>query len=635
MLDKLRKASNTWVAQVLIALLVVSFAVWGVSGFFTGFNQDVVAKVGDTEVTVSDFIRNYDQQMRALSQQLGQPVSPEQAQMFGLPQQVLGRLIADATLTDEARRMGLGISNDALGKQIRDDEAFQDESGNFDRIRFGQLLQNAGLTEDQYVAQLRVGYTRQQIVDGLAGETRVPDAFMKALHDYRSEDRTLNWVVLGTDSVTGVPEPTDTDLNSFFEAHKSDWKAPELRAITLLSLSPADIADAAAVTDAEAQELYDRVAATRFTTPEKRQIQQIVFDSAEQAQAASAALTGGATFESVLAERNLTPEAVDLGLVRREDIIDPKVAEAAFSLAAGSVSEVIDGQFGPVILRVVTIQPQTVTPFAEVSDQLKTEIAEGRAAQEIADQLDVIEDARAGGATLDEIARNYDLTLRTVPALDASGNDADGNLITDLPAGQDLVNAVFESDVGLENNPIPADTGYVGYSVTSVAAPRDRTLAEVRDQVVAAWKAAVVQKRLTERAEDIRKQVEAGGDLMTVGTDAGLAVESADGVTRATEPPAGLSRQIVEAAFGGPKGYVAVADGADGAKVVVVTTEASVPPYFSGAPDLEQADTQFSGEVANDILTQYVVQLQQQLGVSVNQTALNTAIGAFRPGAGL
>jgi peptidyl-prolyl cis-trans isomerase D len=630
MLDKLRKASTTWVAQILIALLVVSFAVWGVSGFFTGFNSDMVAKVGSTEVTVRQFARNYDQALRQLSQQLGQPISPEQAQMFGLPQQVLGRLVADATLTEEARRMGLGVSNAALAREIASDENFQDASGNFDRGRFVMLIQNAGLTEDQYVEDLRIGYTRQQIVDGLAGGTTVPDAFMRALHEYRSEARDLSWLALGPAAAGVIPEPDDTALVAYYEAHRSDWRTPELRAVTILRLDPSDIADAAAVTDAEAQELYDRVATTRFSTPERRQVQQVVFDGDAAAQEAAAAIAAGGTFEDMLSARGLTPEAVDLGLVRRVDIIDPDVAEAAFTLPEGAVSGVIDGQFGPVILRVVTIEPEAVTPFAEVSEQLKREIAESRAAQEIADQLDVIEDARAGGATLDEIARNYDLTMRAIPAIDAGGRDADGNAITDLPGGQQLVSAVFESDVGLENNPIGAGQGYVWYSVTSVAEPRDRELSEVRERVVTAWKAAETQERLAERAEEIRGQLANGGDLAAIASGAGATVESATGVTRVGEPPVGLSPQIVEAAFGGPEGYAAVADGTNGGKIVVVTTGVTVPAYFSGAPDLAQAEQQFSGEIANDVLSQYVYQLQQQLGVTINQAALQSAINAFR-----
>lgn len=634
MLDKLRKASSGWVAQLLIALLVVSFAVWGVSGFFTGFNADIIATVGKTDVTVRQFARNYEATLRQLTQQFGRPITPEQAQMFGVPQQVLGRLIADAALTDEARNMKLGISNEALSGEIVGDPAFQDASGSFDRNRFVQLLRDAGLTEDQYVQELRTGYIRQQIVDGLAGETKVPEAFMRALHEYRSEERNLSWVVLAPEAAGAIPEPTDADLTAYFEAHKSDWRAPEFRAVTLMQLTPADVADAAAVTDADAQALYDRVVATRFTVPERRQVQQIVFDSSEEGQAAAASLANGATFDDILTERGLTPAAVDLGLIPRSQIIDPKVAEAAFGLPLNGVSPLIDGQFGPVIVRVTAIAPETVTPFAELRDSLKEEIAQSRAVEEIGDQLDVIEDARAGGASLQEIAGNYGLTLRTVPALDAAGRDADGNPVADLPAGQTLVTAVFESDVGLDNNPIPADQGYLWYEVTSVAAERDRELAEVRDKVIAAWKVAEVEKRLTARADDIRDQLEHGGELARIAADAGLTVQTAAAVKRAGDPPIGLTAPAVEAAFGGPRGYAAVAGGEGGAKLVIISTEVTVPPYFSGAPDLAQTVEQVSSEMATDLLNSYVYQLQDRLGVTVNQVALQAAIGSSqtRPG---
>lgn len=149
--------------------------------------------------------------------------------------------------------------------------------------------------------------------------------------------------------------------------------------------------------------------------------------------------------------------------------------------------------------------------------------------------------------------------------------------------------------------------------------------------MVTAWKAEEVQKRLATRAEEIRKQVESGDDLAAIATTAGVTVETASGVTRVGDPPAGLGQPVVEAAFGGPQGFAAIADGDAGSKIVVVTTAVTVPPYFSGAPDLAQAEEQFSGEFSNDILTQYVYQLQQQLGVTVNQAALQAAISAFRP----
>ena len=361
--------------------------------------------------------------------------------------------------------------------------------------------------------------------------------------------------------------------------------------------------------------------------------------SSAEGQEAAAALAGGKTFDEIVTKRGLTPEAVDLGLIPRTEIIDPKVAEAAFALAANGVSALIDGQFGPVIVRVTTIEPRG---RRRPSTRSRTQIKDGdrRAAappQEIADQLDVIEDARAGGATLEEIAGNYDLTLRTIPAVDATGNDADGNAIADLPGGQALVTAAFESDVGLENNPIPADRRLClvrGHRRLRRARPRagrgprqgDRRLEGGRGREAA---------RPT-RADEIRDQVESGGDIATIATDAGL--DRQDRRRReARRRAAGRPRR------GGGRGRLRRAEGLSPRSPTARTapswfsssTEVTVPPYFSGAPDLAQAEEQFSGEIANDLLTQYVFQLQERLGVSVNQVALQTAIGSFQTGPGL
>ncbi len=400
-----------------------------------------------------------------------------------------------------------------------------------------------------------------------------------------------------------------------------------------MSLTPADLAGSVEVSDQDAKDLYDKLAATRFTTPELRDVQQLVFDSQADADAAAADLAGGMSFDDLLAKRNLKPADIDLGLVSKDKLIDPKVADAAFALAPDSVSGIIAGQFGPVIVRVTTVQPSAVTSFEDAKTDLKKEIAETRAAQEITDDVNAIEDARAGGSTLQEIADKYGLKVRTIPAVDAEGKDTNGDAIPDLPGGPALVKALFDTDVGMENNPLPVDKGYVWYEVTSVAAARDRELSEVRDKVAAAWKADEVAKRLTAKADDIKSRLSGGADIASVASDMGLEVKTADGVKRGAQPPAGLTAAAIGSAFDGPKGYVSVADGADGAKVVLVATDVTIPPYFSGAPDLADAQNQFSDQFANDLLQQYVSQLQERLGVRVNQTALQQAIGSVQPGA--
>src|SRR3954470_14322277 len=114
MLDSLRTLASGWIAQLLLAILVISFAVWGVADIFTGFGQNAVARVGGSEISVQEFQRRYQIAAQNVVQQIGQNVTPQQLVQFGLPQQVLNELIIEASFNDAATRMGLGLSNAEL-----------------------------------------------------------------------------------------------------------------------------------------------------------------------------------------------------------------------------------------------------------------------------------------------------------------------------------------------------------------------------------------------------------------------------------------------------------------------------------------------------------------------------------------
>jgi peptidyl-prolyl cis-trans isomerase D len=630
MLDALRKGAGGWISQLLITLLVVAFGVWGVASrnVFSGFRSDIVASVGSTDIYKADFARRYEMAKRQLSQQLGQPVNDDQARLFQLPQQVLGSLVRDATLNDAARRMGLGISNQTLSDELGADPRFRDASGKFDRLNFTSFVRQFGFNETQYLEELRREYVRQQIALALTGGSKVPDVYLQALHAFKNDARKLSYLVL-TAAVAGtVADPTSDELTKYFDAHKADYRAPEYRALAIMEMTPKDLAKPAEISDDDAKKAYDSQA-QRWTTPERRKVEQIVFKDRAEADAAAAELAAGKTFDDLITERKAKPEDVDLGLVTRDKILDPKIADAAFGLAANSVSGIVDGGFGPAILRVTTVEPQVVKTFAEVKDDLKQEIATQRAVGEVNDQHDVIEDARAGGSTLKEIAGKYGLKLVTVAAVDKAGKDQAGNPVADIPGGEVLLGQAFQTDVGIANAPArTTDGGYAWYDVTAVTAARDRTLDEVKDKVVAALKHDKVDEIVTAKANELKDRLAKGEDIAKVAQELGLEVKTADNVTRETPPSGDLTAAAVQSAFGGPKGTAAVAPGkADQSKIVLVVTDTTVPPYFAGVPDLAQSQDRTSADMSNDLLSQYTVQLQSQVGLQLNQTALQQALG--------
>jgi len=633
MLDSLRKYANSWYAQLAMGILVLSFGAWGVNDVFQGFRTNDIAIVGSQAVTVADFQREYTAATNTLSQRMGSAITPDQAKQFGLPEEVLSSLVSQATLDNAASKMGLGVSNTVLAQKIAADPQFAGADGKFDKDQMAQVVQQYGFTPDDFIINQRDETVRGQLGQAFAGGIVTPAAYLQAVHEYQSEQRDLSYIVLTAPAATTIADPTDTDLANYFAQHKDDYKAPELRTFSYVSLSPADLAATEDVTDDEVQKAYnDRQA--QFSTLEARHVEQIVFKDDADAAAASAALAGGKTFDQLMADRNLKPADVDLGVITKDKILDPKVADAAFSATLNTPSGVVEGQFGPVIVYVTQINPATTKTFDQVKDDLKKQLAIEKATADVASAHDAIEDQRAGGATLQDATAKYDLKPTIVTSVDASGNDTDGKPVPNLPQG--VIQAVFQSDVGLANDPIqPDNSSYIWYEVTAVTPPHDRTLAEVHDKVVAAWKDDQRAKQLNDNATTAIQHLNAKEDIATVAGEFGTTVQKAAAVTRVTKPSGALSADAIAAAFNGPQGAVASAAGADPMTRIVLTVDnVRLPPFDPNAADLSDSKDTLNGQFVNAFLSLYVGQLRNATNATYNQAVLNQVIGGGTTDAG-
>jgi peptidyl-prolyl cis-trans isomerase D len=626
MLASLRKYANSRVAQLLMGLLVISFGAWGIADVFNGFRSSDIAKVGSVQITLADFQRDYTATMRAIGRQIGQDLTDEQARGAGIPQEVLGRLINQASLDNAAIRFGLGISDTLLASKIASEPGFIGPSGTFDRKYLSQVIQQMGFTENTFIVNRRQQYVRDQLSQAVAGGVEAPTTYLQAIHDYTSEERSISYLVLTAPDAGTIAAPSETDLTAYYEAHKADWDAPEVRAVSYFVLTPANVAGHEEVSDEEAKKAYD-AQQDRFTKAETRDVQQIVFKDKADADAATADLASGKTFDQLMADRKMTPADVDLGVVTKDKMADPKVAEAAFGLALNAVSPVIEGTFGPSIVRVTAINPGSVTTFDQAKADIKKDVAQQKAATEIGEMHDAIEDARAGGATLAAAAAKYGLKVVTLPAVDARGNDGAGKPVTDLPAG--LVAAAFQSDVGLQNDPIPtSDNGYIWYDVTGLTAPRVKPLNEVHDQVVASWKDAERGKQLDANAAALKTRLENKEAIAAVAASAGVPVKTADKLTRSSKPTDDLSADALTAAFAAQQGGVATAAGVQPLTKVVLTVDAvTVPPYPAVSPEVSQMKQQLEGQLTNDLLGTYVTDLQSKANIRYNNVALQQALG--------
>jgi peptidyl-prolyl cis-trans isomerase D len=630
MLDRLKKMASGWVAQLFLAVLVLSFAVWGVSDIFTGFGQNAVARVGDSEITVRDFQRRYQLATQSVLQQMGANVTPQQLVQFGLPQQVLDQMVIEAAFTNAAHRMGMGLSNQELGRQIAIDPAFRAPTGQFDRAYLAQIINAQQMTENDFIIERRSAYTRNQLIKAFGSGNATPEIYLRAIHEYRDTERKVSYVAVSAPAPETIPEPNEADLTAFFDATKARWRAPEYRAVNFFVLSPGKLADPEQVTDEDARARYASTP-DLFRIPAQRQIQQIVFKDRAEAEAAQAELAAGKTFDDLAKARGLQPADYDLGLITKDKIVDPAVADTAFSIPENSVSPIINGRFGPVIVNVRGAQEEIVIPFEDSKADIKQQIAIERASSDILNIRDAIEDARAGGATLAEAAAKFELKLTTLPAMSQGGLDAMDNPIPGLPVA--VLTGAFTSDVGVENDPVEPDrASFAWFEVTGITPPRDRTLAEVRDRVVTAWKDEQRQKALDATTAELKKRLDAGETLAAVAADRMLMVNTVEKVTRLTPPSGEISAAGLTAIFAVDEGKSGVTRGATPMTAVVFTVDDVVQPAFvAGDETLANIKSQLSQQIMTDILSTYAIQLQNQTEVRYNQAAIATAVGISQP----
>lgn len=423
-------------------------------------------------------------------------------------------------------------------------------------------------------------------------------------------------------SVT-VAEPTDEQLRSFFDARKVAFRAPEFRKLDVLVLTAQSLAASEQIPDAEVEAAYQNNLAS-FGTPEKRVVQQIVFPNVDEANAAAARITAGTPFADIAAERKLGASDIDLGDVTRADIFDKAIADAAFALNADSTSGVVAGRFGPVIVHVGAITPGTTKPLSEVSGEIRTQLQQQAARAALHSTFDKVEDERASGARLSEIASKYGLTVQTID-VDAQGRTADGGTV-DIPGRSDVLAGAFGSDVGVENDVVqlPQDGGYVWYDVVSIAPPRDRTFEEARAQVLDRWKQDETAQALDARVEELKKQIESGTPFDQVVTAAGLEMRSANGLRR-SRTNEGLAQEALASVFETPVNGVSSAQIAGGdSRVLFQLVRVATP---SADTVNEKLLTDIRQSMENDLMTEYLVQLQNDLGARINRAALDQIVG--------
>jgi peptidyl-prolyl cis-trans isomerase D len=627
----MRKASSNWLGKIIMAtvmgVLIISFGVWGIADIFKGFGQSTLAKIGRTEISTEQFRQLYTERLQQIGRQFGRPLTMDQARAFGLDRQVLQQVIAEAALDDNARQLGLGQSDAQTMRMIYSDPNFKGVSGAFDPARFQATIRQVGYTEQRYIADQRRVSLRRQIANTITAGLEPPKTLIDALVRFQSEQRSIEYVKLDAAQAGAIDPPSPEALAGYFDDHKTQFRAPEFRKLSFVMITPEEIGKWSVVSDEDAKKIFEERRG-KLSTPERRQISQMVFPNVEEAAAARGRITSGLSFDDLAKERGLSPSDVDLGIITKSAIIDPAIADAAFSLAADDVSQPVQGRFGTALVKVGKIEPGTQATYESVAPNLKREIGAERARAQVASLHDKMEDERGGGASVVEAAQKLGLTAVTIDAVDRSGRAPTGQPVSGIPQGLNVVTQAFSSDVGVDNDPIQFGGGYVWFDVLGITPSRERGIDEVKDQVGARWRDDQITSRLRTKATEMVQKLNQGGKLVDEATSLGLKVDTAAAFKRDATVP-GVPTGVIEAAFRTPKDAAAQASGTGGGDWMVFrVTDVSMPPVDLASDDIKKLKETLLKGLSDEQVAEYVSKLERQIGTSINQSALAQVTGA-------
>jgi peptidyl-prolyl cis-trans isomerase D len=622
MLGTFRKKRSGVLIWILMGGLIIGLAGFGI-GAGQGLTSSSVARVGSEKVDADEFVRALQQELRALTGQLGREISIAEARQYGLDSMVLGRLVNDAALDGEAGRLGLSAGDDTIRDQIVDTAAFHGTGGSFDRAAYTYALEQVGLRPAQFEELIRREAGRELVAGAVQSAATLPASAVDTVLAFLGERRSFDWLRLDPAMLPApLAAPTDAEVQAEYEANPDRYTRPETREISYASVTPAALAGAIVIPEEDLRAAYD-ADLVHYQTPERRVVDRIVFGTEAEAAAAKVRLDAGEiAFEALGAERGLKPEDLDQGFATAAGL-SPDAREVVFGAPGPGIVGPVPTSLGPALYRINAVLGATTTAFEDARDEIARDRATAEAQRQITEDTAHLEDLIAGGATLEEMASE------TVLELGATTLDAEtGEGIAGDPAFRE---AALAANVGEETDLIAlGDGGLVSLRVDAVVPPALLPLEEVRARVVADRTAAQTAEALTALAGELAAELHGGLDFAALAERLGQPAQAAGPITRGEVAPGAPAELVADIFVADEDGTVVRRDGASVILAQLRGVEAFDPTTETNAPIVEQLEEQFRVQAADDVLTLYIAALREQEGVSVNQSLVESTLARFQ-----
>jgi peptidyl-prolyl cis-trans isomerase D len=627
MIALFRRFLGTWAARVFFLLLVGSFGLWGIADVVRNLGQSgsTVATVGSSKVDVSELQDSYRRLLRQVQRQSGSTAEPSPETRRAVAGEALQRLVVQAEFAGEVARMGLRVPDAAVRQATFDEKAFHGVSGQFDRAVFQAALRNASLTEAHYLDLMRTDLGQRQLVEALRAGASVPDVVSRLVFAAQEEKRVADLVELPFAKAAEPPPPTDAQLQRQYDDNLNAYAAPEYRRVKAVVLSPDTLAHEVVVSDDELGAAYEARRAS-FGEPEKRSVEVVATQDEAAAKALATRWISGADWPAMeQAAKESGASSVQLDDTSQVQFPAADLASAVFAAAPDTVVGPEKTDLGFQSFRVTKVSPATARPFEAVRAELLATLQKERATDLVFDRANKVQDALAGGASLDDLPG--DLGLAAVSGtLDSEGKTLDG-MPAPLPGGPALQAAIVAKAFTLAQGD-PAvlaeapEQSFFAVTVEDITPAATRPFDAVRDRVRDDWVRDARRREQNVAAAKLLTAVKGGGSLADAARLAGLGVRHTPPVSR-NQPTPGIPAELVQPLFAAAKGEATMVEDTEGFWVAVLT-DIQTPDPAADPAALGRIGAQLSRAVGDDIEISYAAALRARDKPTINRALLDS-----------
>lgn len=628
MLNSFRAFSGSIVTKILMGVLILSFALWGIGGLMgTSVGGHTLAKVGSQNISIESYRRELAMESDRVRRQLGANYSQELLKRLNVPQFVLRRMVQESLLQQEAKRMGFIPDDTTVALEIRKTPAFINHSGVFDKARFDSTLRNQGVSENTYVERLRMQIATDKLLDALAIELPVTDTMLSTLQAAYAQGRTITLYRLSPQAfATG--QPTDAELQEFQKTHAEQFTIPEYRTVSFVRLvAPSAQAQLKQPSEERIRGYYE-AHADQFRTPEKRDVEQLLYNSEEKAREAYEQVKLGKKFSEIAASiQPLNAKNLSLSNVEKKALPE-SAAERVFTLKVGGFTEPLKSAFGWHVFRVANITPEGEQPLEKVRPQVVQALQQEGLENALTDQMNQMEDALAGGSTLSEAAKTMGLSVEQAGTFNKEGKTPQGTVDQNIPQLDKFVDVAFKTEEKTESSLIASKGGvYYVLRVDTITPEKLRPFAQAKDDIIEAFKQYKGSKAAADAASEIESSLSKGKKAAEVIAEHKLSSSISGTVGRGSKTLGDiyLPPSFVSSIFSADIGALTTpAREKDGGYLIAQVTGVANVSLEASAMKLSKKD--LSQQMQEEMMIQYLRHLETLYPVDIRQDVLDQLV---------